>query len=315
MVKDSELYGIKIINLETILTKNVFTTYLPISASIYMSDKGIPTTYLKREESGLVISQTRFEELLGIRSSDFSRISWNSEGRKSSFGKSIRAPGIDMLPVFGRRELIELEVKLTVVPTYAKEKTTEMIIRQNTQFNFAERLCYYYGDFFEKDMDFDKIKNFLEENWLRQNPFIVHGLWKTIRDTPKLDRKNTLDVVVISDFAYLHMLLSAPQTKGMITGAAKTRIGRVVDLIIGWINEYKNQGKMIYKGPLEGSKDHLKITLYPVDYKPELKSVFNNLRLSYEDLLKIVPKKSIKALSPERRLDASLYFALAAEES
>lgn len=310
--KAPELYGIRKTNQKTILTKNLFTIYLPISASIYMSDNNIQNLYLKREGSDLAISRAKFEELLGVGSSELPRISWNSEGRKREFNKSIRAPGIDMLPVLGSKELIELEVKLTVVPTHARKKITEMIVRQNTQFNFAERLCYYYDKFLDKNMNFNKLKRFLEENWKYQNPFIIHGLWKTKEKTPILDEKNTLDVMAISDFAYLHMLLSAPQKKG---GEVKTRIGRVVDLVIGWINEYKNRGSITYKGPSEGSKNHLKITLYPIDYKPELWNVFNNLRLSRGDLLKIVPEGSINALSPERRLDASLMFALSAAEA
>lgn len=306
--KEPELYRIYKTNVDTILTKNIFTTYLPISASIYMTDKGMKNPYLRVNKNGLAITHEKFEKLMGVKHSDLSDISWNSESRRREFKKSVRAPGIDMMPVLNGKDVIELEVKLTVVPTHAKNKLTEMIVRQNTQFNLTERLCYDYGDLFEDNVDLKQLKDFVEKNWKFQKPFIVHGLWKTKGSSPIFDEKNTLDVLLISDFAYLYMLLNSPLNKKLGKTMAKTRIGRVVDQILEWINEYKNDNKLTYKGPSEGSKDHLKITLYPVDYKPELKKIFTNLRLSLKDLLNIVPRVSIDSLDPERRLDTSLLF-------
>jgi len=312
-VKDKQplLFNIYKSNVDSVLTKNIFATYIPISASIYMSDNNIPNYYLTRDKNGLTIAKKKFEELLNVKPEDLSKIEWNSEERNSRFTKSRGSPGIDMVPILNGTELTELEVKLTVIPTHARKKVTEMIIRQNTQFNLAERLCYYYNSYLPNELNFEKLKQFVEKHWKLQTPFILHGLWKTVESTSELDKKNTMDVLCISDFAYLHMLLSLPQEKGKAGMKVKTRIGRVVDLIIKWINEYKKRDTLTYKEPTEGSKDHLKITLYPVDHHNDLKNVFYNLRLNFDDLMKIIPKKSIGGLGPERRLDASLIYTLA----
>jgi len=309
--ESAELYGIFQSNVSTVLTKNIFTTYVPISASIYMAEKNIENHYLSRNKTGLIVDKKKFDELLNIELSDLSKIQWKSEARNSRFTHSIGSPGIDMIPVLNGVELMELEVKLTVVPTHARQKVTEMIIRQNTQFNLAERICYHYYSLLKNDMDFDSLKQFVNKYWNLQKPFIIHGLWKTIESTSKLDKKNTMDVVCISDFAYLDMLLSSPQEKSRNGKTVKTRIGRVVDLIINWINEYKKNNTLTYKHDTEGSKDHLKITLYPVDYQEELKKIFYNLRLNFDDVQNIIPKKSLSGLGPERRFDSSLIFTLA----
>jgi len=92
--------------------------------------------------------------------------------------------------------------------------------------------------------------------------------------------------------------------------SVKTRIGRVVDQIIEWINEFLQKDRITYKDPSQGSKDHLKITLYPVDYNEDLKNTFLNLKLNMEHVQKIIPKSSIEKLDPERRLDQSLLFSM-----
>jgi hypothetical protein len=310
-VKSVELYGIHSSNVSTVLTKNIFTTYIPISASIYMANKNILNHYLRLNKTNLVIDNKKFNELLGISLNELNQIIWKSESKNSAFDKSIGSPGIDMVPVLNGKELLELEVKLTVVPTHAKNKITEMIIRQNTQFNLVERICYYHSSLLNTEMNFKTLKEFVNRYWNLQKPFIVHGLWKTIENKSELDKKNTMDVVCISDFGYLHMLLSSPQEKIHNGKSIKTRIGRVVDLIINWINEYVKYDKLTYKESTEGSKDHLKITLYPVDYQKDLKGFFYNLRLNFDDIMQIIPKESISQLGPERRFDSSLIFTLA----
>jgi hypothetical protein len=309
-VRDDELYGIHDSNVPTVLTKNIFTTYLPIAASLYMMDNGIKQSYLKLGRSGLVIEEAAFDEIMATDAESLHTAVWNSSAKRASFDKSINPPGIDIIPVMNGEEFLEMEVKLTVVPTFNAEKVTEMIIRQNTQFCFAERLCYYHGSLFGRAVDKAGLIEFYKRNFNKQKPFIVHGLWKTTSGK-ELDKQNTLDAMIISDFAYLYILLNSQLEKQQGGRMLKTRIGRIVDNIIGWINEFKQRGILTYREPAQGSKDHLKITLYLVDYKPELKEKFYNLRLGFDDLLKIVPSSSIAALSPERRLDATLLFTLA----
>ncbi len=308
---NEELYGIKKTNVKTVLTKNIFTTYAPVSAAIYLEDHSLNIPYIFIKDNSLQIEERPFSNLLGVDKNNLKEIRWKSECRNPTYDKSKNAPGIDMGAELDNSFVLEFEVKLTVVPTHAERKVTEMIVRQNTQFNFAERLCYRYGDFFSNNPTVDELNRLIEERSGDQLPFMLHALWKTKGHSSEIDRKNTFDVTMISDLAYLKILLSSSLEKTNKKSEVKTRIGRILNLILGWIKEFKTKGSLTYKEVGEGSKDHLKITLYPVDYHKGLKKIYNNLRINFEQLQTIVPAKSIKELSPERRLDASIIFTLA----
>ena len=139
-----ELYGIKNTNVETVLTKNIFTTYIPVSTSLYLEnfEKKIPVLCVRSGE--LKLEYENFPKLIGVEKQDINNIIWRSESRNPTYNKSIRAPGVDMGAVLKDDFRLEFEVKLTVVPTHAENKLTEMNVRQNTQFNFAERIFTYF---------------------------------------------------------------------------------------------------------------------------------------------------------------------------
>jgi hypothetical protein len=300
-----QLYGIEKTNLDDLLTKNIFTTYLPVSTALYEESKGVRLKLISCVDSGLTLDYTTFHDVLGVAPKSLGQIEWMSTTKVSDYDKSKGNPGIDMVPRLNGSDLTEFEVKLTVVPTYNEEKTTEMIVRQNTQFALAERLCYRYSEYFSSNPTIDEMKSLLRRAQKLQRIFILQGVWKTVGHTPKIDPANSLDVFVITDLAYLHMLLNARHSRGP-EEAVQTRIARVLNLILSWIKEYKTQNRLTYKEAKQGSKDHLKITLYITDHLPELKRHLLELRLNKEDLGAIVPRESIIKLSPERRLDASL---------
>jgi len=307
-----ELYGIHKHNkTKGILTKNIFTTYLPISAAIYLSDHDKDVLYISRAKSGLELSYKPFWELLGVDRSLLHDIKWCSQEKNSKFKNSIGAPGTDMIPILRGRELTELEVKLTVVPTNYEEKVTEMIVRQNTQFNLAERLCYYYSNKLPNPTTIEALKNFVDNEYENQRPFICHGFWKTIDHTAYLDTSNTIDVIVISDFAYLTILLNSRHDRNSVA----TRIGRVLGRIVEWVNEFKNNNTITYKEDAQGSLDHLKNTIYLVDHINDLRKPLNSPRLDFADLLNILPLPSVEKLKPERRIDQSIIYTLARESS
>jgi len=312
--RNPELYGIKATNVDTVLTKNIFTTYVPISAAIYLDDKNKKLHYLNVCNNLLKVTPKYFRELMGLNSEQLHNVKWLSESRNPHYSKSVRAPGIDMGAELSSRFLIELEVKLTVVPTHAEDKITEMIVRQNTQFNFAERICYNFGKFLSNNPTVEELQSLIDAHEDLQTPFIIHALWKTEGHGSKIDKEHALDVTVISDLAYLKILLSSRFEKNENNGNVKTRIGRVVDLILSWVKEYKTKNRITYKEEAEGSRDHLKITLYPSEYCEDLRTIYYRLRLTFDDLKNIVTSDSIKKLSPERRLDASIIFTLANTE-
>ncbi len=301
-----ELYGIEHTAVKTVLTKNIFTTYMPVSVAIYMDDKGLKIPYIYVHSGKLAIKEVPFSALLGIKKQDLSKVTWENEFRNPHHTKSIRPPGIDMAALIDNQPKAIFEVKLTVVPTHAERKVTEMIVRQNTQFSFIERLCYAFGEKLDSSPSIVKLNKIILTQENNQHPFILHALWKTKGHTHMIDENHAFDVSMISDLAYLKILLSAPLQKG----TAKTRIGRVIEHFLTWITEFKTKGKLTYKDIHQGSRDHLKITLYMTDYLPALAKLYYNLRLKMEDLQKIILPTSIKKLAPERRLDSSIIFTL-----
>ena len=90
------------------MSKNIFTDYLPVSAAIYMDDNGIDVKYVRvgdsetgqmslgDDESGLVISERSFKDVIGIQS-DLGEINWKHEAHMDGFDSSFKAPGIDLV--------------------------------------------------------------------------------------------------------------------------------------------------------------------------------------------------------------------------
>lgn len=298
-----ELFGINDTNVRSVMSKNVFTTFFPIAAAVYMSNQNMPLKYICVRNNALEITDIMFEDAIGVKRDDIGRVRWKSEAHPKMFDHSANPPSVDLVPELDGVEKTEMEVKLTVVPTFAGRKVTEMIVRQNTQFTLAERLAYRHRDLIDsRPLTTDKLRQVVQHTDC-QLPFMLHGLWKTVGTELKLDETNTADVYVISDFAYLWMILQ--NVKGESTG--NTRMGKVERLVRTWIGSYLESGTMRYREKGQNI-EHLKITLYPIDYLKDLKNGYENLRLKMDDVLRIVPVESIKKMSPERRLDASIFL-------
>ena len=297
-----ELFGINDTNVKSVMSKNVFTTFFPIATAAYMSSRNIPLKYVRVKDSGsLEIADIAFEDAIGISRDDMERVKWQSETHPKAFSHSANPPPVDLVPELDGTEKTELEVKLTVVPTFAG-KSTEMIVRQNTQFTLAERMAYRHRDLIDsRPLTTDKLRQAVSHADC-QIPFMLHGIWKTVGTELKLDEDNTADVYVISDFAYLWMIL---QNVSERTG--NTRMGKVERLVRTWIASYLESGTMRYKERGQNI-EHLKITLYPTDYLEGLKADYGKPRLNMDDVMNIVPVESIRKMSPERRLDASIFL-------
>ena len=267
-----------------------------------MSSKNIPLKYIRVDDhNSLEIVEIQFEDILGVNKTDVNRIKWKSGTCPSMFNHSANPPHVDMVPELDDAEILEFEVKLTVVPTFAG-KGTEVIMRQNTQFTLAERMAYRHRDLIDsRPLTTNKLREAVC-NADYQIPFVLHGLWKTIGTGIKLDVNNTADVYVISDFAYLWMIL-----QHVSENTPNTRMGKVERLVRTWIVSYLESGTMRYREK-DQNIEHLKITLYPTDYLECLKVDYEKLRLNMADVLNIVPEDSIKKMSPERRRDASIFI-------
>ncbi len=275
-----------------------------------MEDNDIPLNYLRIANAQLDLTTIKFSEMLQINHDELSDITWNREKAPKIFKKSVNGPPMDVVPSLGNVELLEMETKLTVVPTHSTKQVTEMIFRQNTQFSLAERLVHRHPSLFDMiPITRDTLQKAIENSDNAQRGFILHGVWKTLARTSRLDKNNTLDVFVISDFAYLYMLLNLQQYSGK-DKKTPTRGSRIVDRIRSWINDHNDKGGMTYKISQEQSVDHLKTTLYPVRFLPELKDAYNNLRLDITAFKNIVPDHAVKHMSPERRLDMAAVMEL-----
>ena len=297
-----ELFGIHRTNKRSIVTKNVFTTFFPVATALYLSSKGRPVKYLHVRDGNLDTTEILFEKAIGTDSSQLKNISWDSEVHPRSFTGGANAPQMDMVPSLDKKQLLEFEVKLTVIPTHNRRKTTELIVRQNTQFSLAERLAHRHSDLIDvRPIDVDVLRRMIGHED-RQLPFMLHGLWKTKGASMVLDESNAVDVFFISDFAYVWILLDKLDR----SPGTSTRIAKVMRLIRTWLGNYVENGTMRYK-ERGANVEHLKVTIYPTEHLPRLAEDYNNLRLSVKDVWGIVPKDSVRRMSPERRLDAALF--------
>ena len=297
-----ELFGIHRSNVCSMMSKNIFTTFFPVATALYLSSKGRPVKYLRLRGGELDIDEILFERAIGVDSGDLQRVEWNSEIHPDLFAKSPNAPPMDMVPTLDKEQKLEFEVKLTVVPTFNRNKTTELIVRQNTEFSLAERMAYRHRDSVNvRPITNDTLRAAIRDEG-RQLPFILHGLWKTKGTSMVLDENNATDVYFISDFAYLKILLDKYDKNPQ----ESSRIGKVVRLIRSWISCYLESGSMRYKED-RANVEHLKVTIYPTEHQKDLQRSYENLRLPMKDLWNIVPDASIRRMSPERRLDAAMF--------
>ncbi|MCY4490678.1 MAG: HindVP family restriction endonuclease [Thaumarchaeota archaeon] len=222
----------------------MFTTFFPIATALYMSSKNIPLKYIRVDDhNSLEIVEIQFEDILGVNKTDLNRIKWKSGTCPSMFNHSANPPHVDMVPELDDAEILEFEVKLTVVPTFAG-KGTEVIVRQNTQFTLAERMAYRHRDLIDsRPLTTNKLREAVC-NADYQIPFVLHGLWKTIGTGIKLDVNNTADVYVISDFAYLWMILQhvSENTPNTRHGQGRTP-GQDLDSIVFGKRNHAIQGK------------------------------------------------------------------------
>lgn len=243
-----------------------------------------------------------FEKAIGVDRDRLKDVYWNSGVHPKLFDRSAEPPHMDMVPKLDGSESLEFEVKLTVVPTHNRQKVTEMVVRQNTQFSLAERLAYRPRNLVDvRPVSNDTLRNMLK-NEECQLPFILHGLWKTVGYSVMIDNDNAADIFFISDFAYVKILLDKLDN----SMHSSSRVAKVMRLIRSWVTNYVENGTMRYKEK-GANVEHLKVTVYPTDHLSKLKHHYKALRLPIKDMWNIVPEESIKKMSPERRLDAALF--------
>lgn len=308
MTGTSGLYGINKTNQrKSVMSKNMFPTFFPVAAALYLNDRGESIHYVRVKDGELALDSIRLADALCLDNDRLHEVTWYKEARPDRFGQSSHGPPVDVVPVLDGKQGLEVEVKLTVVPTFSRSKVTEMVIRQNTQFTFTERLAYCHADLVRAmPVTTDTLRRAIRNSDDEQAPFILHGVWQTMGNTHKLNERNTADMYMISDFAYLQMLLGRKHGRD----GTPTRAGRVTARVCSWLTDYFEAGAMAYKLSRRQSVDHLKVNLYPSDHLEDLKTKYYEMRLNIGDMKAIIPKQSLRDMSPERRLDASLAFSL-----
>lgn len=304
MTAKTELYGIAKTNCDgSIMSKNVFPTFFPVAAALYLNSKGKSIHYIRMKGGSLELDRVKFADALRLDGERLNEVVWHRTSRPNRFKRSYNGPPVDLVPELDGKHGLEMDVELTVVPTFARKKVTEVVVRQNTQFTFAERLAYCQRDLVDAaTVNRDTLQRAIRRADDAQAPFMLHGVWQTLGKTSILNEEKTADVYMISDFAYLHMLMNVPQEKG----DRPTRAGKGVQSILTWLTNFFKTDKMVYKDSKEQSASHLKVNLYPSDHLDVLKTKYHDMRLDINDVKAIVPQESISKISPERRLDASL---------
>lgn len=331
--KDKDLWG-----------KNQFNSTLPTSLSCYMRDNGYDANYLTvADDLSIVSSYLSFDEVFNTTSKE---PYFEYESKFKPFQEycydDIR--GIDLVIRNEKNKdyLRALEVKLTVVPdqtTHKKDEhlwSPEMVIRPASTSYCALSIFHSLKD--KKDEIAclfepvgSKIKNWgnkheiaeygqeiieiLDEFQTKyidyQQPFLLQPIWKTKGKSPILS-ENAFDVFVWSNFALCRAFISKSldsYQKGEVTRMARstTRLFRV---LFELSTKKKIRLEEIYTQMEFGHQTDKEFSMSGMMTKDLIRSENRyNPRLSPSVLAHLIQNGGEKNLSPERRLDLSVYFA------
>lgn len=251
--------------------------------------------------------------------------------------------------------LAALEIKLTVVPEKvsagkeAKEQGCELVCRPITtkyctlgifsKLSPEERkeLSDSLAESFRSIHNWnhpDDIKNaekhllnlknaldkFEKDTYDRQSPLIMQPIWRTIGQSPEIDRQHAFDVFVWSDYAYTRLFLDRKfiQERKKIKSLTRTArcMVRVVAFLYeaGRVSDNRADINKIFSDltvDKQSDREMSATASVTLPYMTAGQSDDNCLlepRVSRDALKEIILNNGQRYLKPERRLDQSVYF-------
>ncbi len=328
--------------------KNQFNSAFPIALCCYMREQKIPPVYIAVNgdfSHRATAREISFDEVFGTPHVG-ADVRFEFETDFAPFQTFLydKLDRIDLVTksACGAHFLRPLEVKLTVVPDQTTHKhadqsnwSSELVIRPVTSSYAAlniyrsigenadaraiiEPLSAQVQDWNHADEIFsikadiiNCLQKYLKTFHPKQNPFLIHPIWKTQGKTPFL-ADNCFDVFVWSDFAVCKAFIerageSPPSSK------KPSRAMRECARMLRCLYDLHTKGRVdihaIYKGMALGNQTDKALALSAVTTHPYMR----HSRLAEPILTKAVLGEIIlgggaRLLSPERRFDATIHF-------
>jgi len=323
--------------------KNQFNSSFPASLACYMRDNGIKPIYLTLNKNLEVeANELSFDEVFGTDKPN-SEISFEFESKFTPYQQFAYddIKGIDLVLKDGEKYLRALEIKLTVLPdnttsSHSEELWgSELVIRPASTSYCALGIAHSCQDQFahirsifedvcegiqhwdnQQDILYrakrivDCLNDFQSQYYQRQQPFLMHPIWKTKGKSPILD-ENAFDIFIWSDFALCRTFIDRSSNNN---GKSKiSRHMRSSARLARMLYELSSRGKTnierIYTEMGYGHQSDKEFALsgrITRDYMQHPRRT--NPILPPEVLKEIILNGGQKNLSPERRFDQSVYY-------
>lgn len=344
------LYGLENLNKDLSLAsswgKNQFNNLFPMSLACYMRDQKIAMPYLQLDRHGEV--RSRYAEVGEVFDSELQNheLYFAFESKYEPFARFLSDPLVSIDVVIHSKDddsyIRPLEIKLTTLPdNTTKDKNdwaygSEIVVRDKTtryialsiadacEQDFAEihahfrPVCQHIRDWKNlaemstrlSDL-LDALKEFLKSHASKQRPLLLQPIWKTKGQSSEL-AENCLDIFVWSDFALTALFMTGV---GKIQSGKISRPQRAALRLVRFLWEVST-GKPVFQAPIydEMTYETLNDKEFSISGK-QTNRLMRHKRLAKPHFTKDVLRQVILGggetyLSPERRLDAVIYYTL-----
>ena len=253
--------------------ENKLKTILPLSAMKYSLDNKYEIPYIKydQENGEFIITKLNWE-------------SFNLTGelcteKKTTDKICINFPAHDIVI----NDEKDFESKVCIVPCHNTKKLFETIIRQNNIACCIQNIVNSSPDI-----------NSITDNFI-QKPYILLCLYDS----------EGLKPIVLSNKALIYMCRKSS------SNSKSKRADIICNYIDSMLEEYSKTKKITYKEGKADTVPHQKITLYPIDYIPNLKETIDKIKyIKYSEIIEGSVCKTrnicdyINASSYQKKIDA-----------
>lgn len=327
-------------------SKNCFNSSFPTATANYMLENHIPAIYINLiEEEGhlkVVADEIYIEDVFrcgDLQPQDlfFAFESVYEPYQEYSFDQ---IDGIDLVvKTLDGTFLSPLEVKLTVMPdntTYRKPESqwgSEIVIRSATtsycalgMFDAVNDESIAVREMFEEacsdiqswDNDFEmthkvanlcrSIDSFQSTYYLHQRPILMQVLWKTQGKTHLL-ADQAFDIVIWSDYAFSRLFIDASYDVSQSMSRPMRATARLAKCLWELSKSGKIRVKDIYRQMAFGKQTDKEFSIPGNKWRNYVNSPrIERPILSKEVVNEIIVPGYMENLSPERRLDQTLFF-------
>lgn len=328
--------------------KNCFNSSFPAATASYMLENNIPAIYINLAEVDgelkVVATEIPISEVFTCGNLHANELYFAFESvfepyQEYSFDQ---IDGIDLvIKDLHSNFLAPLEVKLTVMPdntTYKKPEElwgSELVVRTATtsycalgMYDAVKQDAIHVREIFEDacssiqswDNDFEmthklsmlcnSIDSFQRSYYNRQKPLLMQTLWKTQCKSPFL-ADQAFDIVVWSDYAFSRLFIDASHEDAQTMSRPMRATARLAKCL--W--ELSKSGKIrivdIYRQMAFGNQTDKELSVPGNKWKTYVSTNRTAQPILHKDVVEhIIQPGYIRKLSPERRLDQTLYFTM-----